>query len=90
MANNLPPEANKFHAGNGDDGKHYWLTPPDLYGDLHARYSFTFDPCPFPKPADFDGLTERYQRELLAQCRLHPGGIPGGHVPEEDDLHVLQ
>ena len=25
----LPPAANKFHTGNGDDGKHYWLTPPD-------------------------------------------------------------
>lgn len=23
--------ANKFHIGNGADGKHYWLTPPDLY-----------------------------------------------------------
>ena len=57
MATTMAPEANKFHIGNGDDGKHYWLTPPDLYGDLHARYSFTFDPCPFPKPPEFDGLT---------------------------------
>ncbi len=23
----LPPAENKFHVGNGDDGKHYWLTP---------------------------------------------------------------
>jgi hypothetical protein len=28
--------ANKFHLGNGDDGKHYWLTPPDLYARLDA------------------------------------------------------
>src|SRR6516164_3301259 len=48
---------NKFHAGNGDDAKHYWLTPPEVYGPLNARFSFTFDPCPFPKPDDFDGLT---------------------------------
>ena len=53
----MDPHANKFHVGNGDDGKHYWLTPPALFADLNARYSFTFDPCPFPKPADFDGLT---------------------------------
>ncbi len=53
----MDPTLNKFHVGNGDDGKHYWLTPPDLFKDLHARYSFTFDPCPFPKPDDFDGLT---------------------------------
>jgi hypothetical protein len=24
----LAPEENKFHVGNGGDGKHYWLTPP--------------------------------------------------------------
>lgn len=53
----LPPEQNKFHVGNGDDGKHYWLTPPDLYAKLDAEFAFTFDPCPFPKPDDFDGLT---------------------------------
>ena len=48
---------NKFHVGNGDDGKHYWLTPPDLYARLDARFAFDFDPCPYPKPDDFDGLT---------------------------------
>jgi hypothetical protein len=26
--NQLPPAENKFHKGNGEDGKHYWLTPP--------------------------------------------------------------
>ena len=53
----LAPEANKFHDGNGSDGKHYWLTPPYLYNQLHAEFKFDFDPCPFPKPTDFDGLT---------------------------------
>ena len=48
---------NKFHRGNGGDGKHYWLTPPSLYEELNARFTFTFDPCPYPKPDDFDGLT---------------------------------
>jgi len=51
-------EANKFHAGNGDDGKHYWLTPPDVLAKLSAEFGpFDLDPCPFPKPDDFDGLT---------------------------------
>lgn len=54
----LSPEDNKFHRGNGDDGKHYWLTPPDLYASLHAEFQFTWDPCPFPKPEGFDGLTQ--------------------------------
>ena len=51
------PDDNKFHAGNGDDGKHYWITPPGLYASLHAEFRFTFDPCPWPLPEDFDGLT---------------------------------
>jgi len=53
----LPPLANKFHQGNGGDGKHYWLTPLDLYECLDAEFGFDFDPCPFPLPDGFDGLT---------------------------------
>jgi hypothetical protein len=53
----LRPADNKFHRGNGDDGKHYWLTPPELYAELDAEFQFDFDPCPYPKPEGFDGLT---------------------------------
>ena len=54
----LPPADNKFHVGNGEDGKHYWLTPPELLAQLASEHGpFDFDPCPFPKPEDFDGLT---------------------------------
>ena len=38
------------------DGKHYWLTPPDLMASLQAEFAFDFDPCPFPQPTGFDGL----------------------------------
>lgn len=48
-------EENKFHQGNGDDGKHYWLTPDTLYAELDLE--FDFDPCPFPRLDGFDGLT---------------------------------
>ena len=51
------PAENKFHLGNGSDGKHYWLTPPAMYAELDAEFSFDFDPCPYPLPAGFDGLT---------------------------------
>ena len=51
------PSDNKFHIGNGGNGKHYWLTPPELMADLDNEFHFTFDPCPFPLPEGFDGLT---------------------------------
>jgi hypothetical protein len=56
MTTRLTPSANKFHVG-AQDGKHYWLTPPALYAQLDAEFGFTFDPCPFPLPEGFDGLT---------------------------------
>lgn len=45
-----------FENGNSD-GKHYWLTPPDLYKQLDEEFHFNFDPCPWPLPDGFDGLT---------------------------------
>ena len=47
---------NKFHKG-AQDGKHYWLTPPKLYQELNEIHGFDFDPCPYPLPKGFDGLT---------------------------------
>lgn len=58
----LAPAENKFHRGNGEDGKHYWLTPPSLYAKLNAEFAFDFDPCPHPLPDDFDGLTCEWGR----------------------------
>lgn len=37
--------------------KHYWVTPLDLMKTLRKRFKFDFDPCPFPCPDGFDGLT---------------------------------
>jgi hypothetical protein len=45
-----------FEKGNSKDGKHYWLTPPEMYKQLDDEFAFTFDPCPYPKPDNFDGL----------------------------------
>ena len=56
----LKPKDNKFHAGSAADGKHYWLTPHDLMNELQDRFNFNFDACPYPKPDDFDGLTNEW------------------------------
>lgn len=56
-----PPD-NKFYRGAGGDGKHYWLTPPALYAALDAEFRFDFDPCPYPQPDGFDGLTCEWGR----------------------------
>ena len=55
----MKPEDNKFHKGAAD-GKHYWLTPPELLKELTEQYAFNFDPCPFPKPENFNGLTAEW------------------------------
>ena len=51
---------NKFFKGNGDDKKHYWLTPPDLMQEMQEEFDFDFDACPFPRPEEFDGLTNEW------------------------------
>ncbi len=48
------------YEGNKEDGKHYWLTPQDLYEELDEEFEFDFDPCPYPRPALFDGLTAEW------------------------------
>lgn len=58
----MKPADNKFNKGNPEDGKHYWLTPPDLLAQLGAQYHFDFDPCPFPKPENFNGLAADWGR----------------------------
>lgn len=48
-----------FHDGN-KDGKHYWLTPPELMKGLQDEFEFDFDACPHPKDPEFDGLSAEW------------------------------
>lgn len=46
--------------GNSDPVGH-WLTPPKLLGWVEDRFGkVDFDPCPFPRPAGWDGLKEAW------------------------------
>lgn len=38
------------------DGRHYWLTPPELMKALKKEFKFTFDACPYPRPRGLDSL----------------------------------
>src|SRR6185312_16280751 len=48
-----------YFEGN-KDGKHYWLTPPELMRKLQKEFNFDFDACPYPRPEGFDGLTAEW------------------------------
>lgn len=84
---NLKPEQNKFHKGNGIDGKHYWLTPPELMRSLQLEFNFDADGCPFPKPDEFDGLTDDFEGKTSIYFNPPFGSImhqgPGDKKPKK-------
>jgi hypothetical protein len=64
--------------------KRYWLTPPDLYAKLDAEFAFDFDPCPYPRPEDYNSLVEPWGRANYVnppfQRRDAPHGGPAAFV----------
>lgn len=42
--------------------KKYWLTPPEVYKKLDDEFHFDFDPCPYPRPEDFNGIAVPWGR----------------------------
>ena len=50
-----------YENGNKTDKKHYWLTPPELMEKVIEELgSDFFDPAPFPKPEDYNGLESEW------------------------------
>ena len=38
----------------------YWITPREIYEQLNSEFHFDFDPCPYPRPMDYDGLINEW------------------------------
>ena len=86
----LAPADNKFHVGNGSDGRHYWLTPwtDPVFVRLAEEFGpFDFDPCPWPNAQraeeGADGMDAEGHRGT-AQGQAVRGGVPGGQVGADD------
>lgn len=54
----------------------FWLVPPEIYGPLNEEFGFTFDPCPNPRPAGYDGLSESWKESNWVNPPFW-GGITG-------------
>ena len=52
--------------GNAEDGRHYWLSPPELTAKVAAELGVPaeqlYDPCPYPVPEGYDGLEAEWGR----------------------------
>ena len=52
-----------------DDKVGYWLTPPENLERLKQEFGEFFDPCPYPRPAGWDGLREDWPGPV---CYVNP------------------
>jgi hypothetical protein len=48
--------AREGKGSNAKDGKHYWLTPPDLMESIRSEFGIDCDACPYPRDPVYDGL----------------------------------
>jgi hypothetical protein len=65
-------------SGNAVDGKHYLLTPDYLKAQLRAEFGpEIFDPCPYPRPKDFNGLEAEWHKVNYVNCPFYGETING-------------
>jgi hypothetical protein len=49
----------------------HWITPPEIYAELDAEFHFDYDPCPFPKPKDYDGIKSEWGNSNYVNPPFH-------------------
>lgn len=49
----------------------YWITPPELYKKLDDEFHFDYDPCPFPKPENYDGIKVEWGKSNYVNPPFH-------------------
>jgi hypothetical protein len=59
----------------------YWITPPELYEQLDQEFKFDFDPCPYPKPDGYDGLTVDWGQSNYINPPFRRGDALNGKGP---------
>jgi hypothetical protein len=63
------------------DGPKYWLTPPEIYAELNQEFKFDFDPCPYPRPKNFDALSMPWGKSNFVNPPFRPADGFGGKGP---------
>jgi len=38
----------------------WWLIPPEMYKKFNDEFKFNYDPCPNPRPDNYDGLKAKW------------------------------
>lgn len=59
MGRNRKPRKSRCHLSAAINGtaSTTGLSPPQIYRELDKEFKFDFDPCPYPLPKGFNGLT---------------------------------
>lgn len=60
------------------DKRRYWITPPQLYADLNEEFRFDFDPCPYPRPKEYNSLVLPWGRSNFVNPPFCKADAPYG------------